>query len=163
MERNTILLLIGVLLVITAIIIYGVSASIGTEDVKTYEIPQGEERVDWINITQEGNYTLIASFVGNVSYTLYSENGTVVESGANKTYVEINITQEGRYTFRMRNLGEEKAKATVIFAENQKLIKGLYVIYISGGICCGGIILVIIAILLLLLKRKKEEKFYSRP
>lgn len=162
MERDTILLILGVSLIIVAIILYGVSFSMGAEEVKTFKIPAGEERSYEINITG-GNYTVIASFVGNVSYTLYYENGSVVESGVNESYVEMNITKSGRYTLFMKNLGDKEATASIIVAQNEKLLNGLYVIYISSTLCCTGSVIVIIALLLLLFKRRREEREYSYP
>ncbi len=161
LDRKDWFMLIGFLLIIVAVVLYAVSFSMGSENVEEVKMKPGEEKVEEIHVPANGNYTLILSFRGNASYQLYAENGTVLKSGSNDSYVEVNITTGGTYRLHMKNVGQGDATAAILLVENQRLLNGLYTVYLSSIMCCTGSTMVIIAFFLLLIKRRREEKIYS--
>lgn len=161
MQRFTILLLIGVILIVVAVVILGVFYANGIKETKVIKVGANSSKSISINLT--GNYSILISSPTNISYEFYAPNGTLLSQGNNTNAYSINITNaNGQYELVIKNDENTDAEVAVLISEESLMNTLMYGIYASGGVCCLGMIIVVIAFVLLLWNRKMEEKQYKR-
>ena len=160
MGRQSIVLIVGILLVIIAIAILGASYYQGIENTEIIKI--GPNSTAHYNFTvEDGKYVALLTSDSPFSYRIYDIYGSVVEEGNNVSSAEIELG-EGKYRVSIENEGNKEISVAITIAREDVLRNITLLTYISGGICSVGMIVIVVGIVLILWYRKKEEKIYSR-
>ncbi|OYT58549.1 hypothetical protein B6U71_04425 [Euryarchaeota archaeon ex4484_178] len=156
MKKGVVVLLVGIILLVSAIGIFAYSGSYIGENVKNITLNGNETKSIEYDL-KAGNYAFVLSSSGKISYIFENSTGVVKE--------EKNITQatvlldnlEGKYTLKITNMENETVTVSVVLKEQTSLTNlGMWVLA-SGGICLVGIIVIIVGIVLLVKERKKGE------
>lgn len=153
MQRESSLIVIGIVFILASAAIYGISVS--NMGVKTISIPANGEKSITYNLTS-GNYTLTMHASRPIYYSFSNSTATIAQGNVSEQLVKKLGYLNGTYTLLIKNMNGNATVVALTLKSEKSMMSLSAQLTASGGICITGLVIGGIGGWLLIRRRRKD-------